>query len=69
MDVDKFIKNAQNIHGGIAADVWPNGWDGECHVCGKPFHYTREECGYYLAHGWPKCDHVYKNKASVKGGE
>ena len=44
--------NAQN---NIANDVWPDGWKGNCSKCGKPFTYTREECAYYLAHGWPKC--------------
>jgi hypothetical protein len=57
MDVTQLINNAKNIQGNIANDVWPDGWSGNCHICGKPFHYTREECGYYLGHGWPKCDH------------
>lgn len=43
----------------IADDVWPDGWSGNCHICGKPFNYTNKQCAYYLAHGWPKCDHSY----------
>jgi hypothetical protein len=52
-----WIKNVRNIHTRIANKVWPNGWDGECGKCGKPFHYTSAQCAYYLAHGWPRCDH------------
>jgi hypothetical protein len=57
MDLHQVIENVNNLHGNIANDVWPEGWHGECHICGKEFFYTREECGYYLAHGWPECDH------------
>jgi hypothetical protein len=58
MNIQNVIKAAQNIHKSIADDVWPDGWEGNCHICGKPFKYTKEECGYYLSHGWPKCDHI-----------
>jgi hypothetical protein len=56
MDTTIF-NNLKNIHSNISNDVWPDGWHGKCHVCGKPFFYTKEECAHYLAHGWPKCDH------------
>jgi hypothetical protein len=46
-----------NIYQKITQDVWPDGWDGKCHICGKPFHYTKNECAYFLGHGWPRCDH------------
>jgi hypothetical protein len=59
MDTGTIVENAKHIHGSIASDVWPSGWSGKCRICGKPFFYTRAECAYYLAHGWPKCDHNY----------
>jgi hypothetical protein len=61
MDANKIIENVKNLHHNIAGDVWPDGWVGECHICGKPFYYTQEEFGYCLAHGWPKCDHNISN--------
>lgn len=54
----EMIRNLKGIHSAIANDVWPNGWSGNCHKCGKPFNYTKDECTHYLAHGWPKCDHT-----------
>jgi hypothetical protein len=57
--MERIIENARNLQGNIANDVWPDGWTGKCHKCGKPFHYTKAECAYYLGHGWPKCDHNY----------
>ena len=55
--MNTILENVKNLHRNIATDVWPDGWRGKCHICGKPFVYTKEECAYYLAHGWPKCDH------------
>ena len=54
---ESIIERAKHIHSRIVDDVYPDGWHGNCHSCGKSFYYTREECGYYLGHGWPKCDH------------
>ena len=57
------IQKLENLHRNIANDVWPGGWRGNCHKCGKEFYYTQAECAYYLAHGWPECD------CKKKGGE
>ena len=67
----QFLDNIANLQNNIASDVWPDGWSGKCRICGKPFHYTKNECGYYLAHGWPKCDHKpsKKNCAAPKDGD
>ena len=62
-ELSEFINNARNIHSSISADVWPDGQMLYCHKCGATKHYTREECGYYLGHGWPKeicCDERMK---------
>lgn len=45
----------QNIHGGIAADVWPNGATVTCSECGRTETLSTGECGYCLGHGWPTC--------------
>ncbi len=54
MDLEKLINNVNNLHGNIAKDVYPNGLDMSCKVCDYKFHATTEDCGFYLAHGWPK---------------
>jgi hypothetical protein len=53
-ELNEFINAAKNIHSSIAGDVWPDGQMLYCHKCGATIHYTRDECGYYLGHGWPK---------------
>jgi len=55
MNTKKYVEKLKDIHSNIADDVWPDGWDMECKTCGKVIHLTKEECGYCLAHGWPKC--------------
>jgi hypothetical protein len=52
--MNQLIKNINNLHSNIANDVWPDGWDRECPICHIVYHMTTQECGYALAHGWPK---------------
>ena len=58
--METLFENLKNIHKNICDNVWPEGWHGKCHTCGKLFYYTKEECTYYLKHGWPECDHKKK---------
>ncbi len=44
----------KNMHGNIAKDVWPKGCVLFCDECGHEEHASTEDCGRYLAHGWPK---------------
>ncbi len=55
MDTTKLINNVQGLHNNIAEDVWPDGADMICDRCGHTEHLTTAECGYSLAHGWPRC--------------
>jgi hypothetical protein len=45
---------SRNLHGNIAGDVWPKGATLTCATCGHAEHATSEDCGRYLARGWPK---------------
>lgn len=54
-DIEQFVKRAMGIQGKIARDVWPNGGILSCSRCGRVQSVTAENCGVYLAHGWPKC--------------
>ena len=39
----------------IAQDVWPNGAQLRCKICGGVKNISVDECANHLAHGWPKC--------------
>jgi len=54
MDLQKLLDSAKNLHANIAKDVWHDGQDMICKICGYELHLTTEQCGYCLAHGWPK---------------
>ena len=66
--MNEVIQKLRGIHSKIADDVYPDGWSGNCRKCGKPFHYTKDECVYYLARGWPKCDCRRKVDIAVSAG-
>jgi acetone carboxylase gamma subunit len=58
MNIKQLLDNVQNLHSNIAQDVWPNGEDRYCPTCGQVIHMTTADCGYALAHGWPRhCGH------------
>lgn len=58
------LVDLSRLHGNIAADTWPEGWDRMCLKCGNRYHMTTAECGRALSHGWPKyCPDCEKENA------
>lgn len=49
------LSELKNLHGNIAADVWPGGSWLHCPICDRWERISSAQCGYYLGHGWPKC--------------
>ncbi len=39
----------------IAASAFPDGGYLKCHSCATEQRVTSEDCGVFLAKGWPKC--------------
>ena len=53
--INEILANVKNLHANIASDVWPNGATLYCHSCGSSESITPEQCGQFLALGWPFC--------------
>ena len=58
---------AATLHDSIARDVWPNGGQMECRVCGYTLPVSTQDISGYLKNGWPShCGqgmHCAKNEA------
>jgi hypothetical protein len=44
----------KDLHSNISKDVWPEGAKLKCKTCGEIITITTEECGKFLASGWPE---------------
>ncbi len=53
--INEILANLENLHADIANDVWPSGATLYCHSCGSSESITSEQCGQFLALGWPFC--------------
>ena len=53
--INKMFANFESLHADIANDVWPSGATLYCHNCDSSESITPEQCGRFLALGWPSC--------------
>jgi len=69
--IPEIVKRLSELHGKIAADVWPHGARLVCTVCGYEREITTDECAFYLGHGWPDehCDQAMRlESADIPNG-
>ena len=53
--LEELISKAKTLHLDIAKDVYPNGGELKCKICGYKRLISVEVIAIYLKDGWPQC--------------